>query len=134
MNDPNPIDIEARPDPDAVPAGPSQDERTWGMVNHLSALSVYLGVPLGHVLVPLIIWFIKRKQSAFLDRNGKAAVNFQLSMLIYSVAAALATVILIGFVALAGLVILHIFCVITGAVKAHKGEVYAYPLTIRFIK
>lgn len=133
MNENDPIDVDARLDSAAAPA-PSQDERTWAMACHLSALSIYLGVPFGHVLVPLIIWYIKKKESSFVDQSGKAALNFQLSMLVYSIAAAVATIILIGFVALAGLVILHIICVIIAAVKANKGEVYAYPVTIRFIR
>jgi uncharacterized Tic20 family protein len=39
---------------------------------------------LGHLLAPLIVWLMKRDESPEIDAHGKEAVNFQISMLIYS--------------------------------------------------
>lgn len=49
----------------------------------LSALTQYF-FPLGNYIFPTIIWSLKRKESAFVDYNGKQAINFQLSLLLYS--------------------------------------------------
>lgn len=66
-------------------AGSAPHERTWAMFCHLAAFSALLRVPLGIIAGPLVVWLIRRKDSAFVDRHGKAAVNFQLSMLAYGV-------------------------------------------------
>ncbi|WP_297333450.1 DUF4870 domain-containing protein [Flavobacterium sp.] len=41
--------------------------------------------PLGNYIFPVLIWSMKRKDSEFIDRNGRAAINFQLSLLVYFV-------------------------------------------------
>ena len=65
---------------------------------------------------------------------GKAALNFQISVTIYFAAAMVTCLIAIG-VALAPAVFLFgVICSIIGAVKASEGEVFNYPLSIKFIK
>ena len=51
---------------------------------HLSTLSKYV-FPLGNFIVPLIFWTINKDKSEFIDDNGKQALNFQLSLLLYAV-------------------------------------------------
>ncbi len=41
----------------------TQDEKTFGMLAHLSALAGYI-IPFGNIIGPLIIWLIKKDQSA----------------------------------------------------------------------
>ena len=75
--------------------------RTWTALCHASALlGVFLHFP-GHLLGPLIVWLVKRGESPEIDAHGKEALNFQISMLIYNVVAAVFCLILIGFVFLA---------------------------------
>ncbi len=50
---------------------------------HLSTFAKYL-FPLGNFLLPLILWQVNNDKP-FVDRHGKQAINFQLSILIYSV-------------------------------------------------
>ena len=57
------------------------------MFCHLSALSLYLGIPLGHLILPLIIWYWKRAEFPFVDDQGKESLNFQLSMTVYAIVA-----------------------------------------------
>ncbi len=47
------------------------------------------------------VWLAKRDESPEIDAHGKEALNFQISMLIYNVVAAVFCLILIGFVFLA---------------------------------
>ena len=60
------------------PVKPSSDERTWGMLTHFSALLGFF-LPFGSIIGPLIAWSIKKDDSSFVDENGKAAVNFNLT-------------------------------------------------------
>src|SRR5688572_12653541 len=52
---------------------------------HLSTFSQYI-IPFGNYIFPIILWTSKKDDSEFVDNNGKQALNFQLSILIYSLA------------------------------------------------
>ena len=120
------------PLPVIAPAVPNV--RTWTALCHASALlGVFLHFP-GHLLAPLIVWLIKRDESPEIDAHGKEAVNFQISMLIYNIVAAVFCLILIGFVFLAILWVLNAVFVIIAAIQASDGKFYRYPMTIRFIQ
>ena len=68
------------------------------------------------------------------DAHGKEALNFQISMLIYNVVAAVFCLILVGFVFLAILWVLNAVFVIIASIQASDGKFYRYPMTIRFIQ
>ena len=120
------------PLPVGVPAVPGV--RTWSALCHASALlGVFLHFP-GHLIPPLIIWLAKREDSPEIDAHGKEAVNFQISMLIYNVVAAIFCLVLVGFAFLAILWILNAVFVIIAAIQASDGKFYRYPMTIRFIQ
>lgn len=50
----------------------------------LSAFAQYV-FPLGNFIFPALIWSLKKQESEFVDYNGKQAINFQLSLFMYSV-------------------------------------------------
>jgi len=112
----------------------SQQERNWGMAAHLAALAMYTALPAGNVLGPLIIWLIKKEEMAFVNEQGKEALNFQLSMLIYMAVALFSCMLLIGFIILPALMVIHLVFIIVAAIEATKGLPYRYPFTIRFIR
>jgi uncharacterized Tic20 family protein len=109
-------------------------EYSWGMLCHLTALLVYVGIPFGNIIGPLVVWLLKRQQYAFVDIQGKESINFQISMSIYGLIAALLTYILIGWLLLAGLVVANIVLVVIASVRASRGESYRYPFAMRLIK
>jgi uncharacterized Tic20 family protein len=110
-----------------------KDARLWGMLCHLSALSVFL-TGVGLWLGPLICWLVKRNDSPFIDDQGKESVNFQISMFIYSlVAGVLVFCFGIGVFIALGLFVVNIVFVIIASMKANDGIRYRYPLTIRLI-
>lgn len=108
-------------------------ERTWGMLAHLTALSGFV-IPFGFIVGPLIIWLIKKDESAFVDDQGKEALNFQISIIIYAVVSSLLILVVIGIFLLIAIGILDIVFVIIASVKANSGERYRYPLTLRLIR
>lgn len=141
---------ERAPAPPTPPGPPPplrpEDERLLATLIHLCGLLWVLGIP--GIVGVLLIWLLKRDQSAFVDHHGKEATNFQISLLVYGVAIAgvavigfVLTIVLVGFLlfipailASVGLVILQVVTAILGAIEANRGGYYRYPLTIRFIR
>lgn len=111
----------------------SKDERLWGMLAHVLALSGYVGVPLGNLLAPLVIWLVKKDQSQFVADQAKESLNFQISLTIYAIISGLSILVLIGIVLLPLVLFAGAILTIVAAVKANNGEFYRYPLTIRLI-
>lgn len=62
----------------------TKNEKTIAALTHLSALSQYF-IPFGNFIFPIIIWSSKKDKSEFIDSNGKNVINFQLSLLLYSI-------------------------------------------------
>ncbi len=107
--------------------------KSWCVACHLSALAGFLIPALGHIGGPLIVWLVKRGDSAEIDQHGKEALNFQISMLIYNVVAGILCFILIGFFLLAILHLLNVVFVIIAGMRASEGQMYRYPLTLRLV-
>jgi len=63
--------------PELQTANASKDERTWAMLCHVLALAG-LAFPFGNILGPLIMWLIKREESAFVNFHGKQSLWFQI--------------------------------------------------------
>ncbi len=109
------------------------DEKTWGMLCHLSALAGAV-IPFGNIAGPLIVYSVKRAEYDFVDDQGKEALNFQITMSLALIVSGILTIVLIGLVLLAVVGVYSLIYTIIGAVKASNGEFYRYPITYRFIK
>jgi uncharacterized Tic20 family protein len=132
-------DSASTPPPATVPPGDSQI-RMWHMWAHLSALGGLL-VPFGHVLGPLLVWQIKKNEIPSVEPHGKAALNFQLTVLIVEVALAIVgfalSAICIGFLFLVLIPVVHIASIvfaIIAALKANEGQDYRYPYSWELVK
>lgn len=108
--------------------------RNWAMLCHLSALLTYVGIPMGNIIGPLVVWLIKRNEFPLVDDQGKESLNFQISVLIYSAISFALTLVFIGFPLLFALVIFHFVMSIVAAIRASNGVRYRYPLTLRLIR
>ncbi len=113
---------------------PDKQARQWAMAAHLSALSLFIGIPFGNILGPLVIWLLKKDDHALIDKTGKESLNFQLSMLVYSICAGILVLIFIGVLLLIAVAVVDVVLVIIASVKVSNGEDYSYPITIQFIK
>ena len=103
------------------------------MLCHVGGLAIYIGIPFGNILAPLVIWLVKRKTDPVVEKEGRESLNFNLSFTFYGLVAGLMCYILVGFVVLPLLLITHIVLVIQATLKANKGESVRYPFTLRFI-
>lgn len=108
-------------------------ERQWALICHLSALSGFV-IPFGNLIVPIIIWSMKKDEMPMVDEHGKEVINFQLSMMIWMIISGILILVLIGIPLLIMLAILQVVFIIIGAIKADSGQLYKYPMTIQFIK
>ena len=111
-----------------------KEERNWAMLCYLAALAMYIAIPFGHVIGPLVIWLIKKDEFPYVDAQGKESLNFQISMTIYFFIAGFMILVVIGIVILPVLFVVQIIFIVIAAVKASEGEAYQYPFTIRLIK
>lgn len=133
--------------PPIQPINPAQvsSTRGWEVMCHLSSLVGMLGVPFGNILAPLVVWLIKRDESLGVDAHGKESLNFNISWTIYWLVAGaivgLLCIVIIGLALLPLLIvggiigwIAMVVLTIIASVKASNGQIYRYPLTIRFLK
>lgn len=110
----------------------NNDERTFSILCHLSALSGLI-IPFGHIIGPLVFWLLKKDECPEVDRQGKAALNFQLSLTIYAIIAGLLVIILVGFVLLGAIFLYGLIMTIVASVKSSNGERFEYPLSLQLI-
>jgi len=107
----------------------------WAMFAHLGGalggFTSYIGIPGGNLVIPLIIWLIKKDNSPFVNDQGKEVLNFQICMLIVTIVC-IATC--VGIFLLLPIGIAALIFGIVGGVKANDGVTYRYPLNWRLIK
>jgi len=111
----------------------TQSERDWAMFCHLSAFARFF-FPFGGIIGPIICWISRKDESEWVNINGKASLNFQLSMLLYTVLLIPLCFIVVGIPLLIALFILDIVCIIVATIRAAKGEAYKYPISIPFVQ
>ena len=131
--------VQPNPLQPAPPPVAESQTRLWNMLCHLSALAG-LFIPFGNIIGPLLIWQIKKSEIPSVEAHGKAALNFQL------------TVLIAGLVGLAAAFLLWIFCIgilfvpvviavgicgvvfpIIAGIKANEGKEYRYPYSFNLI-
>ena len=122
-----------------MPHDPSQvsgESRGWAAGAHLAPL-----IGLGFI-GPLIVWLVKRDEDRFAELHAREALNFQLSLLLYAfIAMALLFLsftgvwvfIVIAVIAFVAIGIMALVLAIVAGVKGASGDLYRYPLTIRFV-
>jgi uncharacterized protein len=124
------------------PVGPGPridpaEERTWGMLAHLSGL-LAAWIALGF-LGPLVVLLVKGNGSVFVRRHATEAVNFQLTLLVATVAAGVLSVLTLGIALIvviplgAVIAVIALVLVIRAAMAANNGREYRYPLTWRIL-
>jgi len=123
----------------APPAGPppklsDQEARQWATFCHLAALAAYVISPIGGIVGALVVWLIKKDQSAFVDEQGKESLNFQITVAVGFLICIPLVFILIGILLAIALGIFNLVMIIVAAIKANSGEHWRYPISIRFIK
>ena len=124
------------PPPPPAPAiviDPEREARQWAFFLHLSQYAHTL-LPLGGLILPIVLWQIKKNDYPSIDAHGKSVVNWAISMFIYFVVAIPLCFLLIGIPLVVVLGLAALICPLIGAIKANNGETWVYPGAIPFLK
>ncbi len=124
------MSIALNADPTAGPfARPFNDsDRHIGVAMHLTPLLAFLFGPA--ILAPLVLWLVRKDDSSFVDDHGREMINAIISFVIYHI---VAFITVIGIIALPVLYIIGVVNLVRGAVAAGRGDLFRYPMTIRFL-
>lgn len=126
----------------ADPNQVSGDQQTWRVLAHASAFIQFVGIP--SVVGPLIVWLVRRDDPV-VEPHARAALNFQLSLVIYfvvgGVLAFVTAVTIIGLpfaaliiIFLLVLLLLELLFALLATLAASRGELYSYPMSLALIK
>jgi uncharacterized Tic20 family protein len=126
--------------PYGVPATVPADSRNWAMAAHGTALAGALLGGLAAFVGPLVIWLLRREQrDPFATEHARQALNFNLSVIIYAVAAVVLSIVTLGL----GLLLVlplgalafvgYVVVTIRATMAASRGEAYHYPFTISLV-
>jgi uncharacterized protein len=125
--------------PAAPGATPSENERTWGMLAHLSALAGLLIPFVGHaiglnILGTYAVSVNRASRSAFVAAHAKEALNFNISVSLAALVSAILLITYVGAVLSAAVFIVWLVMTLIAAIKASEGHLYRYPFSLRLVK
>ena len=103
---------------------PTNDERTMALLSHVLTF-------LFPLLAPLVIYLLKKDESAFVAAHAKESLNFQISLILICF---VLIITLVGILLLWIVGIIWAILVIIATVRASEGKLYRYPFTLRLIK
>lgn len=103
---------------------PTSDERTMAILSHVLCLVAWL-------FAPLIIYLVKKDESAYVAAHAKESLNFQITVMIVCV---ILMITIVGILLLWVVGIVATVLIIIATIKASDNKLYRYPFTIRLIK
>jgi uncharacterized protein len=106
---------------------PNNDDKNIATVTHLAG-TMFSFIP------ALIVWILKKDDSAFIADQAKEALNFQITVgIAMFVCGSILSWILIGIMFIPMIWLANIVFCIIAAISTSKGETYRYPLCLRLI-
>lgn len=110
---------------------PSRDRETqqWAMFIHFSILAGW-AVPIGGLIVPIILWQIKKDELPGIVPHAHVVLNWIVSSLVYALICFILMFVVIGIFGFMALGLATIIFAVIGGIKANEGELWEYPGTI----
>ena len=106
---------------------PSNDDKNIVTITHLAG-TIFSFIP------ALIVWILKKNDSAYIADQAKEALNFQITVAIaLFVCGSILSWVLIGLMIMPIIWLANIVICIIAAISTSKGETYRYPLCLRLI-
>lgn len=102
---------------------------------HLLAL-LGLALPILNIILPFILWLLKRDENEEFDRQGKQVLNFHLSMTLLFFPSIIVMVYFfpIGFTLTIAVYLFMVMMTLINLFRAVKLQTVAYPLSFPFLK
>ncbi|MCP5033889.1 MAG: DUF4870 domain-containing protein [Actinomycetia bacterium] len=111
------------PDPNSS-MGRTNDDNTMAILCHA-------GGAFFSVLVPLIIFLVKRDESPYVRHHALEALNFHVTVFLASIVAGVLILVVIGIFLLLGIIVAFYVLSIVASIAASRGEWYQYPMSLR---
>ena len=105
---------------------PDHGERTSATIAHVSGLFTIVG--------PILVYLLKRDESAFVEDQAAEALNFQITLWLAFLVFGVLSAVIIGIPFLLATLVAAFVLPIRAGFAANRGERYRYPLTLRLIK
>jgi uncharacterized protein len=108
------------------------EEKTWGLITHLAGFAVFVLPAFGNLIGVLVAWLLLKDKSAFANDQGKEALNFHLSLWLYTAIAIGFSIVTLGIGLLATLPFLAVLAVyqvimmIVAAIEANNGKAFRF--------
>jgi hypothetical protein len=103
--------------------------RIWAMWIHFSVLAGW-AVPLAGVIVPIVLWQLKKDELPGIEPHAHVVINWILSSLLYLFICFLLMIVVIGVIGIWALALATVVFSIVGGIRASEGTVWPYPGTI----
>ena len=109
---------------------PLPEERTWAAIAHGAGVASSVFLP---ILISLVIYHVKKDESRFVADQAREALNFQITIALAMLVALTSLLCVVGFALVPLVTLASLVFGLIGAIKAHEGERYRYPFTLRFV-
>ena len=112
-----------------------RDDKNLAVLAHLLPLLGFM-MPGLNVVIPLVIWWLKRDKSTFVEHHARESLNFQITFSLLCVLWSVLTVFLVGWLLLPlvpVVLIVALLFMFRAAMKAGNGEFYRYPFTVHLV-
>lgn len=106
---------------------PTSDEKTMAILSHILTI-------VSSFIAPLIIYLLKKDESAYVAEHAKESLNFQITLFILYIVSFILVFVLVGILLLWLLPIAGLILVIIATIKASENKMYRYPFNFRLIK
>ncbi len=124
------------PADDGLEFTPTHDERNLSLIAHLSGCAgIFVGGFVGFI-GPLIIYLMKKDSSPYVESQAKEALNFQITLILISVACLVLTAVSCGslFFLIFVPMVLQVVFGVTAALAVRDGSHYRYPFNLRLFQ
>jgi uncharacterized Tic20 family protein len=122
----------------------SNDETNkWAGGVHVAAFLLALftswSAGIGGMIAAMVVWVVKKDESAFIRRHAAEAFNFNFTMFLFTLVAVFFTLFTLGIglifvIPLAVvLAVVWLWCTIQAAIAGFDGKEYRYPLSFRIM-
>ncbi len=136
-NDCEPPPHQSPPNQTATPEATSdmhtQANRAAPDDDRMMATLTHLSVFLAPILGPLIMFLVFKDTHPRVNLAGRAALNFEISIILWGIAGAILIVIIIGIPLLFAIGIAQFVMPIVAAIATNKGTDYTYPFTLKIL-
>ncbi len=105
------------------------------MLVHLLPLFGFM-VPGLNIVIPLVIWLMKRDRSLYIEHHARESLNFQITITLLATLWFILKLLLVGFLLLPlvpVIIVVVLVFMVRAAMKAGSGEFYRYPVSLRLV-